>query len=310
MNGQREMAPRSSARIAVGILGSCIALSGCYLSWPDRDRQMDGGQPDATVADLMGIEAAADGTVTDAPVADAPPECVEPGDCATRTTPQCAGLWRCEQGRCLFACDNCIDEDSDAHGEGEGCVGPDCDDTRDDRFPGAPEVCDGVDNDCDGQTDEGLGQLICGTGVCRVTIPACRDGTLLTCQPSAATAEICTGLDDNCDAWIDEFCPCNDNDTQACWSGTAEQRDVGECRSGTQTCKDNDWGVCHGEVRPLAEACDGLDNDCDRPGLRERGNALRRAGQRLRRIPRRGLQLWPRGQGAPLRSRCRHLPSR
>ena len=45
--------------------------------------------------------------------------------------------------------------------DGDGFVnvdydGDDCDDDRADVNPGAEEVCDGVDNDCDGETDEGF----------------------------------------------------------------------------------------------------------------------------------------------------------
>jgi hypothetical protein len=49
----------------------------------------------------------------------------------------------------------CIDDDNDG-----ACAGVDCDDGDKDMHPGATEVCDGVDNDCNGATDEG-----CPTGV-------------------------------------------------------------------------------------------------------------------------------------------------
>jgi hypothetical protein len=47
---------------------------------------------------------------------------------------------------------------SDIDGDGDGvsqCDG-DCDDTNNQQFPGNPEVCDGLDNNCDGATDEGF----------------------------------------------------------------------------------------------------------------------------------------------------------
>ena len=47
----------------------------------------------------------------------------------------------------------CADADRDGHKDIEA-GGEDCDDTRDDVYPGADELCDGVDNDCDGRVDE------------------------------------------------------------------------------------------------------------------------------------------------------------
>jgi len=58
------------------------------------------------------------------------------------------------------SCGTCADGDGD--GSYAGCdryttrPGPDCDDLSPFRFPGNPEVCDGLDNDCDGAVDDGL----------------------------------------------------------------------------------------------------------------------------------------------------------
>ncbi|MCA2977357.1 MAG: putative metal-binding motif-containing protein, partial [Myxococcaceae bacterium] len=64
-----------------------------------------------------------------------------------RTDSECPSPARCgliSAGRC-----GCFDAD----GDGRSC--DDCDDADPARFPGAPEVCDGRDNDCDQQIDEG-----------------------------------------------------------------------------------------------------------------------------------------------------------
>ncbi len=47
----------------------------------------------------------------------------------------------------------CVDEDADEYGIGVGCLGEDCDDEDPDRNPGALEICDGEDDDCDDEID-------------------------------------------------------------------------------------------------------------------------------------------------------------
>ena len=58
--------------------------------------------------------------------------------------------------------------------------GGDCDDTRITRYPGAPEACDDIDNDCDSRTDEDAAEVTCyqdddgdGFGVMSTATPAC-----------------------------------------------------------------------------------------------------------------------------------------
>jgi hypothetical protein len=117
------------------------------------------------------------------------------------------------------------DADGDGYGDSrnviEACVQPegfvtngdDCHDGTVDASPVAPEICDYIDNDCDGQIDEGVRQL-CGVGLCVREAALCGETT--ECTPGDPLEERCNGYDDDCDGEIDEEgCPagqqCFDN---------------------------------------------------------------------------------------------------
>jgi hypothetical protein len=162
-----------------------------------------------------------------------------------------------------------LDSDGDGYGTGDAIlaceapgenyvvIGGDCDDTDKAVNPGAAELCNNIDDDCDATIDEDLTQdTTCGVGACsgNTGTETCDAGIWIndTCDPQAgATTETCDNIDNDCDGPVDEDL------TQSCGS------DVGECQSGTQTCSGGEWGVCDGEVTASAETCDGLDNDCD-----------------------------------------------
>ncbi len=136
--------------------------------------------------------------------------------------------------------------------------------------PGEPgeELCgDDVDNDCDGSTDEGFAQL--GT-TCHVGVGGCRRAGKLICGekllslvcsavPGEPMPERCGNrLDDDCDGVVD-------TDTlglgDACDNGL-----LGACRrEGERVCdrRANELVCSAPTVKPRAERCDGIDNDCD-----------------------------------------------
>ncbi len=121
-----------------------------------------------------------------------------------------------------------------------------------DPFEGAEqETCDGKDNDCDGLTDEDLGQLSCGKGECAHTVPACAAGVPGECDPfDGAVVEECDGLDNDCDGKLDE-----DLGQYACGKGL--------CFHTVKTCVGGETQTCDPFEGAKPEVCDGADNDCD-----------------------------------------------
>ncbi|MFO0682802.1 MAG: putative metal-binding motif-containing protein [Sandaracinus sp.] len=164
---------------------------------------------------------------------------------------------------------------------GTASCGTDCNDMGAAVHPGAVEACNGVDDDCDSATDEGV----------RLTFYADADAdgygdvdpaadTTQACFAPAGfvddhtdcddadnmvhpgAAEVCDApdggapRDENCDGMTNppSLCTCSGMGSQPCPL-------PGRCGSGTQNCSNGHWTDC--SILPATETCNGVDDDCD-----------------------------------------------
>ncbi|MCP4916457.1 MAG: hypothetical protein GY913_05995 [Proteobacteria bacterium] len=198
------------------------------------------------------------------------------------------------------------DDDADGFGDPltltEDCGAPvdswvlepgDCDDTDANIHPNAPEICDGIDNDCDvdvddaddsvdpstqtlwytdldgdGFGDDATGLLAC-SGLGLSDVGGDCDDDNVDIHPDAT--EVCNDVDDDCDSLID------DDDTVDATTGTwyyidADGDGYGDQSTSLQACAKPDGYKANkkdcddddADVNPDAdELCDGVDNDCD-----------------------------------------------
>ncbi len=190
------------------------------------------------------------------------------------------------------------DADADGHGDAAvtfaACAAPvgyvadadDCDDASSQRAPGLAEVCDDLDNDCNGSTDDaatdavtsytdadgdGYGDATTASAACDVPAGNVLDAT--DCDDAAVDTnpgadEVCGGGDENCDGTVDEDsaadAPTWYADADADGYGDAALTDLA-CAAPTGYVSDaTDCDDTTSATNPGAqEFCGGADENCD-----------------------------------------------
>ena len=125
-----------------------------------------------------------------------------------------------------------LDRDGDGFGDrlgttqtgcatsGRAANSTDCNDADAKAFPGGVEVCNGKDDDCDSNVDDGV-RIRCGVGWCARFGPTCDP---MYCMPGEPRAEECNAFDDDCDGVADNGQPCGPG--QTCFEGQCYSEDM------------------------------------------------------------------------------------
>lgn len=125
--------------------------------------------------------------------------------------------------------------------------------------PARPEVCNGIDDNCNNQIDE-LAPLECGVGACKRSTAACWNGAANRCTPGAPTAETCNGIDDDCNGVIDNqaICPSSTNTQGWCYSGRCSYTCAAGFADGNQNVADG----CEIDLRNDINNCGAVGKKC------------------------------------------------
>lgn len=206
--------------------------------------------------------------------------------CVPGSSP-CASGQTCDEASdsCKTACQ--VNADADGDGSASvACGGADCDDSNAAVAPGAPETCNGVDENCDGQVDEGVTTTYhadadgdgFGSSVPASSVQACAKPTGYSavgtdCNDASPAVfpgaiESCNGIDDDCDGLADEAnaigCTLYFKDADGDGVGSTPS----QCRCGpgggytaatSNDCDDNNASAHPGAT----ETCNGFDDNCD-----------------------------------------------
>lgn len=119
------------------------------------------------------------------------------------------------------------------------------------------EVCDGRDNDCDGEVDEWVSRDC--SNQCESGYQWCRNGRWEQCSARVPRPEICDLVDNDCDGMVDEGLA-----VTPCYRLGLDHPSLqyGACHPGSQRCV---YGKeqCVNDQVPAMETCNGLDDNCD-----------------------------------------------
>jgi hypothetical protein len=211
---------------------------------PEAEAEADAPRDEYRAEDARRDDAADDGPREEAtcvPTAATDTTCDRvDDDCDRRTDEDYAG-WPCGTGECLRLSECALGEERCREGTP------------------ADEECNGLDDDCDGATDEHFecvpgGRQDCATTCGTTGTQVCAESTCSwgECLPPP---DACNGVDDDCNGECDDVYSCCRDATVECTTLCGS--------SGSGTCTASCGLPVVAACTPPAEACNGLDDDCD-----------------------------------------------